>query len=142
MRAQKGITLTSLIVYIIAMLIVVGSVTTMTKYFYGNIDNLTDRNQKTEGFTAFNSYFTAEVNQENNGVLSVNDEQTILIFTNGNQYTVKDETDGKKGIYFNKTKICSNVDTCTFSYDNDKKITVNLKIDGKNYNNVYTLKSK
>lgn len=137
MKTEKGVTLTSLIIYIVAMLITVATIATMTKYFYGNLDNLTDRNKVSKNYTSFNSYFTTDVNEQGNEVLY--SEESMLVFTNGNQYTFKDN-----GIYMNKINICNNVNSCTFEVDNTEKtkITVKINIDGKDYSNVYTLKGE
>lgn len=137
MKSEKGITLTSLIIYIIAMLVVVSTIAVMTKYFYGNLNYLTNKNQASKEYTSFNSYFTDEINAQENSVIYC--EESIIIFNSGNQYTFKDNS-----IYMNKINICNNVESCQFIYDDaDKtKVTVKINIAGKNYNNVYTLKGE
>lgn len=139
MRNQKGITLSSLIVYVIAMVVVVATIATVTKYFYGNLNYLTDKTDGSKEYTTFTSYFTKEINTEGNKVISCSDDKTVIIFSSGNQYTFTDEQ-----IYMNKINICSNVSSCEFTYseDNPTKVTVQLVIDGKDYNNTYTLKQE
>ena len=87
MKSQKGVTLTSLIIYIIAMVIVVGTTATLTNYFYGNIDKLSERTQASKEYTSFNSYFTGEINKKGNQVLKDESNESKIIFTSGNQYT-------------------------------------------------------
>lgn len=135
MRGHKGVTLTSLTVYIIAMVIVVATIAVMTKYFYGNLDYLTDRNQVSKEYTSFNSYFTTDINTK--GIKVLYCEGNIIAFSNGNQYTFQGNT-----IYMNKIAISNNVESCEFIYDSndESKISVELNIGGKDYNNEYTLK--
>lgn len=135
MKSQNGVTLTSLIIYIIAMVIVVGTTATVTMYFYGNIDKLSERTQGSKEYTLFNSYFTSEVNQKGNQVLKDESNEGKIIFSNGNQYTY---LAGK--IYYNKILICRDVSSCRFIYDeNAKQLTTSMTISGKNYTNTYKL---
>ncbi|MBR3249302.1 MAG: hypothetical protein IKF83_01220 [Clostridia bacterium] len=135
MKSQKGVTLTSLIIYIIAMVIVVGTTATLTNYFYGNIDKLSERTQASKEYTSFNSYFTGEINKKGNQVLKDESNESKIIFTSGNQYTY---LEGK--IYFNKILICRDVSSCRFIYnESTNEVTASITISGKNYTNTYKL---
>ena len=145
MKSENGVTLTSLIVYIIAMVVVVATVATLTRYFYGNIDKLNDRNQSAKEYTSFNSFFTNDINIKGNKVLTEISPEKKLIFSNGNQYTfAKQESDSTGLIYLNKIVICRDVKDCSFTYnDETKQITVNIEFkDGKKYENSYKLVSE
>lgn len=133
MKNNRGITLTSLIIYLIGMVIVIGTIATLTSFFYKNI-NIQDINDDTTSqYTKFSSIFLNEINTENNFIIdcktSIENETKIsyIIFSSGNQYTFNS---GNKAIYKNKIKICENVDDCDFSYSfiNSKySIKVNYK---------------
>ena len=56
MRSEKGVTLTSLIIYVIAMLIAITIISIMTGYFYKNIDVSTEKYSYLGEYTRFNSY--------------------------------------------------------------------------------------
>lgn len=136
MKSEKGITLISLIVYVVAMVVVVTIITTLTGYFYGNINTLQSRNEGSKQYTAFNSYLINDINKKENYILTDISSDSKIIFANGNQYTF-----AGSAIYFNKIKICKDITDCQFQYDNEKnKITVEMNIDGKNFNNEYTFK--
>jgi len=135
MRSEKGITLTSLIIYVIAMSIVIGLIATMTKYFYGNLNYISDRTASTKEYTSFNAFITAETNEKGNQVLKC--ENTYIVFSNGHQYTYDSDSNA---IYMNKIQICSNVTSCSFSY-NENKLTINITLD-KPYTNTYNLESE
>lgn len=142
MKSQKGITLVSLVVYIIGMVTIVGVMAVITTNFYKNVNDVDTNINPLGQYTKFNSYFSNEINQYNIAVLECKQEdgQNYIVFDNGVQYTFVEKN---KGIYQNKIKICQDVTECTFftGIQNGKDIvTVNMKIGNKTYNNTYTLK--
>lgn len=142
MRTQRGVTLTSLIIYIIGMVMIISIVSVVTTYFYRNIKNVgADINPIAE-YTKFNSYFTNETNKENIKILEVSNggNQHYIVFDNGIQYTF---VESNKAIYQNNVKICKQVNACTFTTgieNGNDIVTVVMTIDGKDYTNKYTLK--
>ncbi len=142
MRSQKGITLTSLVVYVIGLALVVGIMAVITTNFYKNVNNNISSIDPINEYTKFSSYFTNEANQYNIKVLECKqtDEQNYIVFDNGVQYTFVKQN---KGIYQNKIKICKDVEECTFTTgikNGNDIVTVKMKIGDKEYQNEYTLK--
>ena len=125
------------------MLIVVASISTLTTFFYKNIDTSAINDNTTTQYTKFLSYFTEEINNSNNKVVEC--KNNYIIFSSGNQYTFNQES---KSVYRNNVKICDNIDTCDFSYTYiDSKYIINIefksgKVDktGKNMM-TYTIKN-
>lgn len=141
MKAQKGVTLISLTIYIIVMVIVVAIVSVISSYFYSNINGTSDTIDPLTEYTKFNSFFTDEVNHSNIKVLECGENGDYIVFDNGVQYTFVPEN---KGIYRNKVKICKEVESCNFEYkiQNGKDVVVvNLTIGTLDKNVTYTLKS-
>ncbi|MBR3162711.1 MAG: hypothetical protein IKF17_01245 [Clostridia bacterium] len=137
MKSQKGVTLTSLIIYVIAMSIVVGTVAAITNFYYGNINGLSNRTSSSKQYTQFNSYFVNEVNTKGNNVVANASNGTKVVFTSGNQITYL-----SNAIYYNKIKICNNVTSCQFTIDNNSNtVSVNMVIGGKGFQNVYSLQN-
>lgn len=139
MRSNKGVTLTSITIYIVALSIVVAIITRISVYFYRNLESVSTNTTASAEYTKFNSYFTDEINIEENEVAECSTDGSgmpyIIFFKSQNQYSYKNNA-----VYRNKVKIISNVDTCQISYDiNTKIITVNLTILGKTYNTSYTV---
>lgn len=139
MKSNKGVTLTSLIIYVIGMTIMVSIIATLTSFFYKNID-IGDINSNTTQYTKFTSILSEEVNKKNNSVIdcqSLTDGVSYIVFSSGNQYTFNQES---KSVYRNNVKICDNIDTCDFSYtyiDSKYKIkvsftTANIDMTGSN----------
>ena len=56
MKSQKGVTLISLTIYIIAMTIVIAVVSRLTMFFYSNTTDIRDVDPITE-YTTFNTHF-------------------------------------------------------------------------------------
>lgn len=129
MKSNKGITMISLITYIMGLTIVLALVATLTTFFFKNI-SAKDLNSDTTQYTKFSSIFLEEINNKNNSVIeckSLNNGVSYIIFSSGNQYTFNANS---KCIYKNKIKICENVEICDFSYtfvDSKYKIKVNFK---------------
>ena len=91
-KSEKGITLTSLIIYVIAMLITIAIVTAVTGYFKKNVEMDIEQYTFYGEFTKFQSFFTDEVNREKNKILEISNGETensrsYIAFSSGNQYT-------------------------------------------------------
>jgi hypothetical protein len=134
MKNQKGLTLISVIIYVLTMIIVISIVANITRYFYSNVSTITDGVDNSYIFTAFNSYFSEEINIYQNTVVSC-DGASIEFSHDNNKFTFKNDA-----IYFNNAKICDDVKDCSFEYDTQTKIiTVILKSAKKTYTNTYTI---
>lgn len=124
MRTDRGITLTSLILYVSLVLIALGILATITSSFRANIKDLNQEGTNNYEFDKFNVSFLQEVKKNGNGISSVNASE--IIFTTKNKYTFKNNS-----IYLNDSiKIAENIENCSFSAELiDKKtvITVNIK---------------
>lgn len=131
MKNNNGITLTSLIIYVIGMTIMIATIATLTSFFYKNID-IGDINSDTTQYTKFSSILSEEINREHNSVIDckeLTDGVSYIIFSSGNQYTFNENS---KSIYKNNVKICNNVEMCDFSYtfiDSRYKIKVSFKTE-------------
>ena len=139
MKNNRGITLTSLIIYILGMIIVIGIIATFTSFFYKNM-NIENINKNTTQYTKFSSIFIQEINKQGNYIVDykkLEDNSSYIIFASGNQYTFMQEN---KSIYINNIKICKDIETCSFdvSYVDSKYIieitfkTENMNFTGEN----------
>ena len=108
MGSERGVTLTSVIIYVIAMLIIVSVITVLTSYFYTNVDINSVSEDLNQQYTRFNSYFAEEVNQKGNTIIESNEQvqddtsQKYIVFSSGNQYTY---IPANQAIYMNYIKI-------------------------------------
>lgn len=145
MKSEKGVTLISVIIYVIVMLLIVTIASVLTGYFYNNIDiNNTEQKVNVE-FTKFNSFFTEEVNIRGNTILESDNSgetsgQKYIVFSTGNQYTY---IKNNKAIYKNNSKIASDIEEFNFTITNtDDKVTIEIVLNSNNIirTTTYTLK--
>ena len=77
LTSNKGITLTSLIIYIIGMTIIVGIVATLTSVLQNNINEFGQNSEDIAQILNFNMYFLEDVKKENNKIVKNNENQVI-----------------------------------------------------------------
>ncbi len=141
LKSCKGITLTSLVIYVIVLMVVIALMSGFSGYFNKNINQITIKEENNEQFTRFLAYLTKDINNENIKFAKTgqeNDIEYIIIKFEENeehQYLYK-----KDSIYYineaknKKIRICNNVNSCDFEYDNTNKIlTVNIIINNEEY---------
>lgn len=141
LKSCKGITLTSLVIYVIVLMVVIALMSGFSGYFNKNINQITIKEENNEQFTRFLAYLTKDINNENIKFAKTgqeNDIEYIIIKFEENeehQYLYK-----KDSIYYineaknKKIRICNNVNSCDFEYDNTNKIlTVNIVINNEEY---------
>lgn len=138
MKSQKGITLISLTIYVIVMEIVIGVIAIVTGVFFKSLQQSNFYTDPIAEYTAFNSYFSEEVNHS--GLKILNCEDNYVAFDNGIVYTFSEEN---QGIYRNQVKICKDIEECTFSetIKNGKQVVeVRIKAGSQDRTTTYTLK--
>ena len=139
MKSQRGITLSSLVVYVVAITIIVSVMAIITTNFYKTMNESNSSIEPYVEYTKFNTYFTENINKGSIKILDCNND--YIVFNDETQYTYVSEN---KGIYKNKVKVCKNVTSCKFSTEvkNGKEVVkVELTIGNKEYTNSYTLKN-
>lgn len=129
MRNNRGITLTSLVIYIIVMIIVIAVISSISLMFYNNTQNLTGQTRDMIEYNNFNNYFINEIKTANNNIDQISDDGTYILFTSGNSFSLKNNK-----IYFNEVVIASNVNSVNFGYytndqgeTKDDIVTVNME---------------
>ena len=150
MKSNRGITLTSLVVYIIGLIIVISLMANVSGYFFKNVNETTLSQNADEQYSKFLSYITKDVNSDNlTYVKSGVDGKDCIIFkfTDGaeHQYINQDE----KIYYINvenrnekKIVLCEKVSSQNaFSYAN-KKIDVNFNISDSNFGTTLSVNIK
>lgn len=116
MKNQKGITLVSLLVYIIVMIIIIGGLSTISYNFYKNTQALEVDTEDIVEFSNFNEYFIKEIKKANNKIDNISEDGTYIVFTDGNSFMLNN-----KSIYYNQIEISKNVNSLKFEYDKDEE---------------------
>lgn len=135
MNSSRGVTTTNLIIYVIAMLIVIGIIATITSFFYTNVTNLEDSSSNLSEITKFNMYFLQEVKNKNNDIITISEKS--ITFLTGNTFTFQDNS-----IYMNSSRIGENIKDLKFSLEeiNSKKVITVLITIGENLEYTKTTK--
>ena len=68
MKSERGVTLISIIIYVIASTVIVLIVGRIITYFYRNINDYTAENKALSEYIKINTYFTDEINTKGNVV--------------------------------------------------------------------------
>lgn len=131
MKSEKGITLTSLVIYVIVATILISSIALLSSFFFSNMYLIKDHNQYAPEFNKFNMFFIKDIKNNKNAEVTENK----IIFDDGNLYEYKSE---EQAIYRNNKKIAEKVQNISFSSNsievvNTTKqiITVNITIGSK-----------
>lgn len=133
MKNQKGITLVSLVIYIVLLFIILSILTIITNHFSSNVKYLSNTNKNISQINKFNMYFVNDV-KKNNDIKTI--ENNKLIFKDGTSYTYIENT-----IYRNNLAICNNIREVSFSKKeetNEKNFTkkiINVKLMVKGLEN-------
>lgn len=130
MREEKGITLTSLVIYVIVMVIVIGVMSSIINHFYNNTGDVHAAVQEIVEFNKFNTYFLKEVKLQGNAVDKFNEigEKPYILFTSGNSFMF----DNNK-IYYNNIEICKNVKNVSFKSVTADNTVITAELSFENY---------
>jgi len=161
MKSEKGVTLISLLTYIAVLLTVMVVIGRITGTFNKNLDNIDSGNQAASDFSKVNYCFLQETKNSQDGksitacISQMRRSNDSYTFPKSDAET-KEDTSGtaikflksqnvisyiNKKIYYNKTKICDNVETFNINYHaKDKAIDVEMTIDKQTFLQTYTFR--
>ena len=170
MKSEKGITLISIIVYMIGIMLVISILAGLSNFFFQNKNYLLENDRYISEYNKFNMYFINDVKnnktaviepvyQKINGNITTNVAGTRIILNDGTVYTYRSLADKSSsneadaydnGIYRNRAKICTKISSCTFSIDpasnkvdradGKRVISVTMTVEGFTTTNKYVLK--
>ena len=148
MKSNRGVTLTSLVIYIIGLTIVIALMGLISNYFYQNITEVTIKQNADEQYSKFLAYLTKDANSDNLVYVQtgVNGEDNIIFrFDNQieHQYIVKDSNIYYINVENNNEKkivLCENVSSSKFFNYSDNKLEINFKINDKNFETSLNIK--
>ncbi len=140
-KSQKGITMVSLVIYIVCFLIVAGTIGAITIFFYNNTSLLDSEVYSSAEYNKLNMYLVKESEQEGNSFVNFDNSGNMytLTFSNGNVYTFDKDNNL---LYFNKVCLCEDVQgfNVLTDYTTGKEV-VKVKIDfsDKSYTTSYCM---
>lgn len=124
MKSEKGIATVSVIIYVLAMTIVVGTIGLLTTVFYNNITLLERKADNATEYNKLNSCLIADMKTPGVKIRKIEEGNNPSIeLENGTKYTFKEGS-----IYREKVKICTNVEQIHFSKSIEFEKTI-LKVE-------------
>lgn len=106
LKGEKGITLTSLVIYIIVFVIIIAIMANISNYFYSNIGEIKDSPKYVAEFNKFSMFFIADV-KRNTEIVTISEDS--LQFADGTKYEYRDNS-----IYRNNEEISKYVKSFSF----------------------------
>ena len=160
MKSQKGITMISLIIYVVSFLLVTVTVAGITTFFYNNIEVLDDSIGSNSQYNKFNLYLLNECKKDGNKLLAWKEsDESKKVSQLENESVEKkfitfEDNSGKKNsfiyddenykLYYNSIKLCDNVEGFEIKVEevNGKTVLkIFIKIEGTSFSTEYVVKS-
>ena len=106
LKGEKGITLTSLVIYIIVFVIIIAIMANISNYFYSNIGEIKDSPKYVAEFNKFSMFFIADV-KRNTEIVTISEDS--LQFADETKYEYRDNS-----IYRNNEEVSKYVKSFSF----------------------------
>lgn len=140
MKKEQGITLITLIIYVLLMTFILAGISSITASFYSNMNDFDKESESAVAYSKFNMYFLTDIKRKNARIESSAKNHVIIAYDeNGEGIDSGDITvDGtntkrveysmqNKALYRNKVKICDNVQDAAFTADHEEN-TIGFEI--------------
>ena len=125
-KSTNGITLVSLVIYVVIMLMLVAIIAVFKNNIDKNLDSIGEYTSLVPIIDEVHMYMLGEVNIENNKVLKRNSSGSYIEFSSGNTYMFSDGS-----LYKNSVKILSDIRGGSFQVgteNNNEVLYVNLNL--------------
>lgn len=125
-RNTKGITLVSLVIYVVIMLMLIAIIAVFKNNIDENIDSMGEYTSLVPKINKVHMYMLDEVNLKNNKVLKRNSSGSYIEFSSGNSYMFSDGS-----LYKNSVKVLSDIIDGSFQVEtenNNEVLYVNLSL--------------
>ena len=147
MTNDKGITMISLIIYIIVITFILSGLTAITTSFYKNVNEVDSASESAVAFSRFNMYFLNDIKEEEAEITDVTpDGKSIAIsFKRDGQTSVVTYRLSGKSIYRNNVKICNKVKDLKIDASPGKEskvITISMNISDYEKATTYNVEPK
>lgn len=128
-RNTKGITLVSLVIYVVIMLMLIAIIAVFKNNIDKNIDSMGEYTSLVPQINKVHMYMLGEVNIKDNKVLKRNSSGSYIEFSSGNSYMFSDGS-----LYKNSVEVLSDIIGGSFQVEtenNNEVLYVNLSLDDK-----------
>lgn len=130
LKNEKGVTLTSLVVYVIIFAMIVGVMTTISAYFYSNIRGVIDTPRYISEINKFIMFFGADVKNYSEAIVT----DTAIRFVGGPIYQYQNNMIYRDGVVISKYVINCKFTLSEYTVNSVTKniINVNTQIGRNN----------
>ena len=134
--SARGVTLMTLVVYIISLIFAIAILTIVTSYFRANLDKMKKNTLDIAEHDKFNSYFLEETKRMNNEAYEPREDGKVIEFTSGNRYQYVPSEFAVYRVSVNENiKIAERVTNCKFIMSKqDEKVIITVKMNVGNEN--------
>lgn len=146
MQSAETKVIKNLFLYIVLFTIFIGIVGTVQTYFHKNINNISSSLDANSEITKLNLYFLKVtkidgVVVKKYGLVDENDLSSYYITFENEDKTTNTFIKLGNMLYFNKIKLCENVEEFVINVDNsiNQSISVSIKILGETYDLQYAI---
>ena len=144
MKNQKGITMASLVIYIVSFAIIIGIVGSIITFFSNNVSGLNKTAATSVEYNKFNNYM---LEYTKNGFRPVDEratkreDKTYIVLEKDDEKVVFEKIDNI--LYMDNIKLCENVQDFnakrTFSENGKEMLKTKIQINGIEYSNDYII---
>lgn len=139
MKKEHGVTLISLIIYVIVLLFVLTIVTKLTSSLYFNLHDMDKQSDAVVSISKFNMYFLNDIKNKPVTANVISPNTLELTYSDGSEKITYTKTN--KVLYRNKVKVFDNLDEITITKIG-QTIQVYLKIGDYSKIIKYTIEQK
>lgn len=105
-KKENGVTLASLVLYVIVFSIILGLLANLTSNIYGNMSKIESNTYSSEEFNKFNLNFIKDVKKNTDFKIEENSGDIKIILSDGTNYSY---INNENAIYRNKIKIAKKI---------------------------------
>lgn len=140
MKKEQGITLITLIIYVLLMTFILAGISSITASFYSNMNEFDKESESAVAYSKFNMYFLTDIKRKNAKIESWGRKYVVIAYekdgegVSGGDVTVEGKETTKveyslqnDSLYRNKVKICDNVKDAVFTADTEEN-TIKLEV--------------
>lgn len=136
MKNDKGITIISLVIYVVLLTFAIAGISAITSSFYGNVSELDADSKGAVAFSKVNMYMLKDVKSEGVELVADGTNSKFSLSINGEtiRYRVQNNS-----LYRNNVKICDGVQEARLEGEKTDEIsTITLYLKIKNYEKTTT----
>lgn len=142
MKEEKGVTLISLIVYIILTTVVIAGVSLITSSFYKNVRQFDNESESVVAYSKVNMFFLRDIKREGVQIDAYQNNYIILSYEKDLETLYVQYSIQNGALYRDRVKICDDIQDSRITVNtSDNTIEVYLKIGNYEKTTTYVIEN-